>query len=171
MAKQINYLETERLILRKLKAGDEVAMFNGWCSDPEVTKYVTWSVHKDISVTKALLDMWLKQYDDPKTERFGIVLKQTNELIGAIDVVDYINGVPEIGYTISRKYWNQGYMTEACKAFINYLFSRGYEKLTIEAEVNNIGSNRVIQKCGFKYLYQGESKNTIVNWYEIEAPR
>ena len=32
-------LETERLILRPFREDDAEAMFNGWASDPEVTKY------------------------------------------------------------------------------------------------------------------------------------
>ena len=40
---------------------------------------------------------------------FAIVLKENNELIGGIDVVGYLDGVPVLGYCLSRKYWNNGY--------------------------------------------------------------
>ena len=66
----------------------------------------------------------------------------------------YIDDSPEIGYCLSRKYWNQGLMTEACKAFIKYLFDIGFTKVLIKAVVENIGSNRVIEKCGFKFTHQ-----------------
>jgi len=45
-------------------------------------------------------------------------------------------------------------MTEACRGFINHLFSRGFNKVRIKAVVENIGSNRVIEKCGFKFTHQ-----------------
>ena len=38
-------------------------------------------------------------------------------------------------------------MSEACKMVIELLFSLNHEKIIIEAMVENIGSNRVIQKC------------------------
>lgn len=164
-------LETERLILRKLTKNDAEAMYFGWCNDPEVTKYVTWEVHKDISETKALLDLWMKEYEDPKTVRFGIVLKSENKLIGAIDVVEIVDGVPEIGYTLSRAYWRQGYMSEACKKVVDYLFSIGYKKITIRAEFENVASNRVIIKCGFKFVdivHIHEPREAVVNVYELE---
>ena len=60
---------------------------------------------------------------------FAIELKSENKLIGGIDVVGYsggVGGTPIIGYNLSRKYWGNGYMTEACLCLVNYLFSKGY---------------------------------------------
>ena len=147
-------LETERLILRKLNENDADAIFNNWASDPEVTKYLTWPAHENIEVTKRVVDRWLKEEKDPKTIRFIITLKDNDEPIGSIDVVGYIDGNPEIGYCLSRKYWNQGIMTEACKAFVKHLFNKGFNKVLIKAVVENIASNRVIEKCGFKFTHQ-----------------
>ena len=116
------FLETERLILRKFVIEDASDMFKNWTNDLEVTKFLTWHPHENIELTKKILDMWIKEYDNSTTHRFAIVLKETNEVIGSIDVVDYVDGCPEIGYCLSRKYWNKGYMSEACKIMINYFF-------------------------------------------------
>ena len=70
------------------------------------------------------------------------------QLIGGIDVVGYIEGVPVIGYVSAQRYWNNGYVTEACKCLLKYLFNHGHKNVKIDAMVDNIGSNRVIQKCG-----------------------
>ena len=166
-------IETERLLLRKLNKDDAEAIFSNWASDEEVTKYLSWNHHLDISTTRYILDLWLIEYNNPNTARFGIVLKETNELIGAIDVVDYIDGTPEVGYCLSRKHWNKGYMSEVCNAFVSYLNELGYQEILIEADERNIGSNRVIEKCGFEFTHQ-ETKpcssfkpNIItVNWYK-----
>ena len=146
-----NTLVTERLILRHFREGDAEAMFLNWASDPEVTKYVTWNTHPNVEVTKSIVNIWVSEYENPYTVRFAITIKATGELIGSIDVVHIVDGVPEIGYCSSRKHWNKGYMTEACTAMIDYLFELGYKELFIEAMVDNIGSNRVIQKCGFVF--------------------
>ena len=168
-------LVTERLILRKIKVEDVEPMFNNWASDPEVTKFVTWLPHQNKEVTKYLVNEWIKQEEDPKTIRYMITTKDKDEPIGMIDVVGYIDGAPEIGYSLSRKYWNKGYMTEACKAFIDYLFDIGYSKIVIEADVRNLGSNRVIEKCGFSFTHKERKEHSsefkpepiTVNWYEI----
>ena len=66
-------------------------------------------------------------------------------------------------------------MTETAKAFINYLFKKGFKKVRIGAYVENIASNRVIQKCGFSFTHQEyrehcsiiKSEPVTINWYEI----
>ena len=55
-------LETKRLILRRFTLDDAEAMFNNWASDPEVTKYLTWPTHTDISVSKTVIESWLHLY-------------------------------------------------------------------------------------------------------------
>ena len=145
-------LETDRLILRPFEENDAIAIFNNWASDPEVTKYLTWNHHSDIKQTNEILSIWLKQYEKPERINFGIVLKDTNELIGGIDVVGYIEGVPVIGYCISRKHWNNGYTTEAFKKVIEFLFSLDHKTIRVDAMVDNIASNKVILKCGGKYV-------------------
>lgn len=166
-------IETKRLILRKLNVGDAQEMFDGWCNDIEVTKHMTWNPHENVEVTKCILNHWIKEYDNPKTIRYGITLKDSGKLIGSIDVVDYIDGNPEIGYCLSRAYWNNGYMSEACKAFIEHLFNLGFKKILIEAKTDNIASNRVIEKCGFTFTHKEtrtpwssfKPESVTVNWY------
>lgn len=169
-------LTTERLILRKLRRDDALAMFNNWDNDPEVAKYTLWVAHENVEVTKKLVDKWLDDYKDDKTIRYVITLKDNDEPIGAIDVVNYHNNVPEIGYCLSRKYWGKGYMTEACNAFIDYLFSLGYKSILIRADERNIGSLKVIEKCGFKFTHKEKiehrsevrPESVIVKWYKME---
>ena len=166
-------LETERLILRPFKETDVNDMFNNWASDPEVSKYMTWNHHETIETTETIINMWIEQYQKPERINFGIVLKETNELIGGIDVCGYIDGIPAIGYALSRKYWNNGYMTEALLEVINLLKSLGFYKVKIDAVVENIGSNKVIQKCGGKLIntkidyVNNKQKYFNINEYEI----
>lgn len=167
-------IETERLVLRKVKREDDEAMFRNWASDPEVTKYLTWLPHESLQTTRAIVQAWIKEESDPKTFRYMITIKDSDEPIGSIDVVDYVEGIPEIGYCLSRKYWGKGYMTEACKAFSDYLFDIGFHAIVIEANVNNLASNRVIAKCGFVFERREKKERCsalkpepiIVNWYE-----
>lgn len=161
-------LETERLRLRYLKKDDAQTMFDNWTSDPEVPKYMTWIVHNKAEITQYVLDGWLEQYGKPGCYRWGIELKDSGELIGMIDVVEYDeNNVPELGYCSGRKWWGNGYMTEALKAVVAELLSDGYNELYTQAVRENIGSNRVIQKAGFEFIGtetrpQSEAKPHIV---------
>ena len=73
-------IETKRLFLRKLRSDDAESIFRNWASDSEVAKYVTWNVHKDINETKAILDMWLAEYDNDNCYRYGIEIRLTVSL-------------------------------------------------------------------------------------------
>lgn len=165
-------LNTKRLKLRKLKEDDASSIFYNWASDEEVTKYITWDAHKSIEDTKAILSIWLKEYEKENTYRWGIVLKETNELIGAIDVVGYSkSNEPIIGYVLSRKHWNNGYMSETLSSVCEYLFLEGFETIKIEALIENTASNKVILKNGFKLFKQEEfvqrGNKTTLNQYQL----
>ncbi len=171
-------LETQRLILRPFRTEDAEAMFSGWASDPEVTKYLTWNTHESIDDTRAILEQWIGEYEKPERLNFAIVLKDTKQLIGGIDVVGYLGGTggtPVIGYNLARAFWNKGYMTEACKCLVAHLFSKGYREIRIDAMSENIGSIKVIEKCGGILLKTEEEylplKNITVsvNRYVVKA--
>ena len=94
-------------------------------------------------------------------------------MIGSCAVADFVDGVPEIGYVIGKKWWNQGIMTEACKQLIEILFEDGYKNILIKSVKENIGSIKVIEKCGFKLVKQDKvfcplkNQTQICNFYEI----
>ena len=56
--KDLPTLETDRLILRKMKSDDAEAVF-AYASDPEVTRYVIWETHRSIEDSEAFLDLVL----------------------------------------------------------------------------------------------------------------
>ena len=110
-------LHTERLTLRPFELEDAQAMFDGWASDPEVTKYLTWPTHETVETTRRVLGEWLPLYEKAEYLNFAIESKETGQLIGNIAVVGYLEDrtLPVIGYSLSRAHWNKGYMTEACR--------------------------------------------------------
>ena len=147
-------IETERLILRKLEEKDTNAIYNNWCSDPNVSKYVTWDMHKSIEDTKEYVKFKLDLYNKDYRFDWIVLLKETNEPIGEIDAVKQsVNyNLVELGYCYGSKFWNQGYATEALKAVISYLSDIAYvEKITACHISTNPASGRVMEKAGMTY--------------------
>lgn len=71
--------------------------------------------------------------------------------IGSICVVrtDGRNEWAELGYCKGYAYWNRGFMAEAVKVVIDYLFSKaGINRIGISHAVKNPVSGRAAQKCG-----------------------
>ncbi len=158
-------LETERLVLRRFTNDDADAMFRNWADDPEVTKYLTWPTHSDVSVSKFVIDSWVKEYEKLNYYSWAIALKEINEPIGSISVVkmdENINKV-EVGYCIGRKWWRQGYTSEALAELIRFFFKEvGVNRIEAMHDVQNPNSGKVMQKCGMKYegtMCQGGENN------------
>ena len=147
-------LETERLILRRAIPEDAEPMLRNWASDSKVTKYLTWPTYTAISTAEAILKEWISNYSQRNFYQWMIVLKELEAPIGSISVVRLNDSVAEaeIGYCIGSNWWHRGYMTEALRAVIEYLFVEvGINRITARHDINNPNSGKVMKKCGMKY--------------------
>lgn len=62
----------------------------------------------------------------------------------------------EIGYHIAKKYTGRGYATEAVKVFLPFMAKLlGLKEVYGICLAENLASKRVLQKCGFEFLYEG----------------
>ena len=146
-------LETKRMLLRKIKPGDKRDIFE-YASDVELTRYTVWYSHRSFAETQAFIDAVLAQYRRHDIAPWGIVDKATGKLIGTAGFIswDAVNAKAEIGYALSRSYWNKGYMTEAVERIVSFGFEH-MRLVRIEARCHpaNIGSARVMEKCGMQF--------------------
>ncbi len=144
-------LQTERLLLRPWGADDAEEAFAHWMGDPEVTKYLTWTPHGDVAFTHALLKIWERESKAPSTYHWAIVLRDGDVLIGDIAVLraDEYQERGEIGYCMGKAWWGRGLMTEALSEVLRYCFEEaGFYRIDGAHAAENIGSSRVMEKCG-----------------------
>jgi len=84
--------------------------------------------------------------------RLGIFLPDGN-VIGdvALQDIDWKNRSCSLGYGLTKlEYRNKGYATDAAKTILRYGFRHiGLERISSSTQENNIGSQRVLEKCGF----------------------
>lgn len=146
-------IETDRLILRRLTMDDDEAIY-AYCKDPEVTRYVVFPTHESIDDSREFLRKAIGFYERNEPSVSGIVLKESNVLIGTIGVHNWSRDHKrtEVGYALAREQWNHGYVTEALQGLIAHLFA--YTDLVrIEAlcKEQNVGSARVMEKAGMSF--------------------
>ena len=82
----------------------------------------------------------------------------------------------EIGYGLHPDHWGQGYTTEAAELICEYLFQRyPIEKITAYANIDNIGSQRVLEKCAFRNVgeedQESPARGTVDRVYRFERYR
>ena len=147
-------LATERLTLRRFEIEDAENMFYNWANDPEVTKYLTWPAHSSVEVTEGIVKDWVSQYDNNNYYQWAIELNDLEQPIGSISAVkvdDEIESV-EIGYCIGKRFWNQGYTTEALKEIIRFFIVEvGAGRVAARHDTNNPNSGKVMASAGMEY--------------------
>ena len=147
-------IETERLLLRQFNENDADAMFRNWESDDKVTEFLRWKTVTDISTAEQILCDWIQEYNNSDFYQWAIVLKEIEEPIGTISVVEKNDNldIVHIGYCIGSKWWNLGITSEAFKAIIPFFFVFfGVNRIESQHDPNNPNSGKVMQKCGLKY--------------------
>jgi [ribosomal protein S5]-alanine N-acetyltransferase len=168
------FAETERLLLREMLPDDINGMFE-LDSDPEVHRYLGNQPVADLAQLKAVIEFVRKQYLDNGIGRWAVVEKASGNFIGwsGLKLVRELNNnhidYHDLGYRLIRKYWGQGYATEAAIAALAYGFgTMNLKEIFAAADVNNAASNRVLQKVGFRLVETFDWDDARHNWYKID---
>ena len=151
--------ETERLILRRFEISDAEDVFNNYCNNDNVTKYLSWKTHQTIDETKEYLNnVALPKYQKENSYLWAVVLKETNQVIGSIEASKVDTELKSImfGWVLSEKYWGQGLMPESARVIRDYLFDEGFVRIWAYHNAENSKSGRVMQKIGM--IHEGTLK-------------
>ena len=156
-------LETERLILRRMDMHDARDMFD-YSRDKEVALHVLWDAHTNISESRADIKCMMRKYRLGDPASWGILRKDQDRLIGTIGYMWYQpeNNAAELGYSLARDCWNQGFMTEALSEVLRYSFENmGMNRVEAQHETDNPASGAVMRKCGM--THEGTLRSHLYN--------
>lgn len=139
-------IQTKRLILRPF-AFTDVEDVLAYASDSEWSRFLP--VPNPYTLKDAeefVAKCVLREPDD--NLRFAIEFD--GSVIGGIDLrIEAPIAVGSLHYSLSRHHWNQGLTTEAAQALVDLGFAEfGLEKVYSWADVDNVGSWRVMEKIG-----------------------
>lgn len=147
-----NDIVSERLVLKTLNESNVGSAYLSWMNNDEVIKYLEIKHTQPKSITN-LVNFVNGINSDDKTLLLGIFLKKNNLHIGNIKLgpINPHHKRADIGFIIGeKKYWGQGYSTEAIGAVIKFAFNEiGLKKLTAGCYEGNIGSAKALLKSGF----------------------
>lgn len=146
-------LETKRLILRKPKLSDWKDIAEG-IGNYDVSKMLTnvpYPYGKSDAIkwiAKSIKEWGKKSYP------FFIELKSEKKVIGCMDI-HHIDNQFKIGSTgswINKKYWRNGYITEAKIVANDFAFNKlKLKRLNSNIFSDNLASNATQQKMGYKF--------------------
>lgn len=159
-------LETERLYLREMTEDD----FSALCKilmDKDVM--YAWEHAFSDSEVHEWLDNQLNRYKNDGVGYWGVILKETGEMIGQCGLLkqNYKDReIYEIGYLLRKDCWHKGYATELALACKNYAFDvLKTDEVYSMIRDNNISSQNVAKRNGMTV------KDIIVkHYYNIDMP-
>ena len=157
-------LETKRLVLRPPVPEDADALAPMY-ADPEVMRYVGDGNALTREDTERSLRRMLQAWESDGFGLFTTVRKEDEAVIGRVGLIVWnpqtwevtkATAVEptelEVGYTLGRDFWGQGYATEAAAAARDFALDRlGAERLIALIIHGNEASVNVARKLGLEY--------------------
>ena len=145
-------IKTERLTISPIKETDYEDICEYGC-DEETGQYMVYWLKSKEQIRMFINDcIFSMSLENPTWYEFVIRLNKTSKVIGNIGLI-IKDSEAEIGWISNKKYWNNGYMSEAVNAVINNAFNNlSICKIVATCTDKNIGSYRVIEKCNMKRL-------------------
>ncbi len=165
-------LQTDRLNLRKINAGDASAIFR-LRSDPETMRFVPRPLAQSIDDAHEHIRMITAKIDDNTGINWAMTYKGSDEFIGIIGLfrIEFENYRSELGYMLLPEHHNKGIVSEAISEIMRY----GFENMklhSIEAVIDpqNHASGKVLEKNGFRKeahlreneFYNGRFLDTVI---------
>lgn len=157
-------IESERLLVRRFMPADGND-FAEILTDPETVYYEPYAV---FTQEQAIAEAEKLSHD----ERFFAVEHQaTGRMIGKLyfSNQDFCSTY-EIGYTFNRKYWGQGYASEAVRTLMQYAFTEmQISRICAEADVKNKRSCHLLEKLGFRTegVFLEHERESVYRYYAM----
>jgi ribosomal-protein-alanine N-acetyltransferase len=147
-------LSTERLLLRPFVESDWQAV-HAMISDPEVIRYVPAGSASEEETREHIQTLINGHEANPPRYNFAVVLRSEGVFIGmcflAIGSRDDQPRQADLGYLLSRRYWGQGYATEAARAVLEFGFQElDLHRVYATCRPANVASSRVMEKLGMR---------------------
>lgn len=143
-------LETERLLLRPWRVSEAATQREMWIErDPRVPPHRR--IDADGHPSVADFEVQLRAQSTSPLRLLAVERKSVGDAIGYCGLVDGGHGAqePELAFEFLRRFWGQGYATEASWAVLDWARSAGYERLWASVWDWNTASRRVLAKVGF----------------------
>ena len=162
-------IQTPRLKMREFTLDDLDAVYE-FSINEDVTKYTG-----DVGLVKTKQDaldviknVWQAEYKQYGYARYALISKEANKVMGFCGI-KYLpeEQRPDIGYRMLPEYWGKGLGFEAVTATMHYAKTvLKLNNVMAEAVVENIASNKILLKAGFKHVDTYDRDGFTLNRYE-----
>ena len=139
----------KRVVLRPFRYEDAEDLF-GYANDEEWSRFITPAYPYQRNYADTFIEERINGHSNEWT---GWCVALDDRMIGSIDlIVAPQHQSAELAYSLSRKHWNKGLMTEALTATIATVFDlkKPLNRLFVRIDTRNGRSIRLAGKLGFQ---------------------
>lgn len=148
-------IETERLIITEFTM-DMAESVHRNSLDEDNRRFVPDEVFETVEEAADTIEFLMGCYSSGEGPLVYPVLRKDGANVGYVQAVPLDEGGWEVGYHIGSDYTRQGYATEAVSAFLPVILPRlGVASIAGVCLAENVGSVKVMERCGFVKEYEG----------------
>ena len=159
--------ETERLVLRTVRPGDEPDLL-AYRSQPDVVRYIPGDPMRESEVEAFVADRAGADLFDEENRRIFLVVDLGGRVIG--DVIIHNAGPDgpdgqqaEIGWVFHPEFGGQGYATETARELLRMAFDElGVHRVWARLEPENTASGRLCERLGMRR----EAVHVAASWFK-----
>lgn len=160
-------IETNRLGFRLLELED-INYLDELESNPEVKQFFPGGP-RGRDKTEAMIQKFIAYYQEKGLPCFLLFDLESGDFIGRAGFGITESGDIEIGYVLHKKFWGKGFASEAVTALLQYAREHiDVDYIIAYADLGNIGSTRVMEKCGMIYYKTGIAQGIECRFYRIK---
>ena len=156
MTKKEIIVKDENIQIQKM---DPSMVYDVWQNslDANNRRFVPDEVFETLEDAKEVVNSIIQSYENEDGPFiYAIIRTKDNKNIGYVQLVKIDEGW-EIGYHIAEAYTGNGYATEAVNLYRDYLKKNSsLKEICGVALFDNKASRRVLEKCGFELIFEGE---------------
>ncbi len=158
--------ETDRLNIRTWQERD-IEDYAKIVSDPHVMRYIGNGLPQHFETAEKYVRNCMSHIETRGWARFAVEIKATKELAGFCGYAEYNNEL-DLGWRYAKKYWHQGYGTEAAQKVLDLgLDHFGFKRIVCIADINNHASIKIIKKIGLVFEKQFILEERDIKQYTI----
>lgn len=137
-------------------------------NDPDVKQFFP-DGGRDRAKTEDMIKRFISAYKEKGLPCFLLFDLESDEFIGRAGFGITETGNTEVGYVLHKKFWGKGYASEAVRTLLKYAREHiDVDYIIAYADVGNIGSTRVMEKCGMNYYKNDIAKGIECRFYQIK---
>lgn len=141
-------LNTTRLCLEPLGI-KYLETTHEYASDLENTRFMVHLPNANKQETLSFLTRVEEEWNANEQTVYEFAIRLNKIHIGAVSLYIDQDKIGELGWIIDKRYWKQGYATEAARALIEYAITKlGIKHFIAYCDSENIGSYKVMESLG-----------------------